>query len=366
MKKLGFGVMRLPMIGENVDIEQFTQMVDLFMAHGFNYFDTARVYLGGQSETALKTALTSRYPRDSYYLTDKLSPSCFEKEEDIVPLFESQLKSCGVDCFDYYLMHSQHKGNYDKYKACRAYEIAAELKAAGKIKHVGISFHDSAEFLDKILTEQPAIEAVQLQFNYMDLESPNVQSLACYNVARKHGKDILIMEPVKGGSLANIPDEAKKVFAEMGDASPASYAIRFAAGFDGVITVLSGMSTVAQVEDNMSYMENFTPLTDAELGAVNKVRDIINSKYLIPCTACNYCVDGCPMNIRIPRLFSCMNSLKAYSNESARNRYADITAEKGKASDCIGCGACESSCPQKLPIRNLLESVAREFEKNRI
>lgn len=362
MKKLGFGVMRLPMIGDTVDIEQFTKMVDLFMARGFNYFDTARVYLGGQSETSLRTALTSRYPRDSFYLTDKLSPSCFEKEEDIIPLFESQLDSCGVDYFDYYLMHSQHKGNYDKFKSCRAYEIAAELKAAGKIKHVGISFHDTAEFLDKILTEQPLIEAVQLQFNYMDLESPSVQSLACYNVARAHGKDILIMEPVKGGSLANIPEEAMEVFAEIGGASPASYAIRFAAGFDGVITVLSGMSTVEQVDDNTGYMQNFTPLTDRELTAVNKVRDIINSKYLIPCTACNYCVDGCPMNIKIPRLFSCMNALTAYSDDGAKGRYAHITEKSGKASDCIGCGACEESCPQKLEIRELLESVARKFE----
>lgn len=362
MKKLGLGAMRLPMIGDTVDIEHFKSMVDLFMDRGFNYFDTARVYIEGQSETALKAALTSRYPRESYYLTDKLSPSCFEKEEDIIPFFESQLDSCGVEYFDYYLMHSQHKGNYDKFKSCRAYEIAAELKAAGKIKHVGISFHDSAEFLDKILTEQPAIEAVQLQFNYMDLESPTVQSLACYETARRHGKDVLIMEPVKGGSLANIPEEAKEVFAEIGDASPASYAIRFAAGFDGVITVLSGMSTVEQVEDNVGYMQNFTPLTDHELDAVNKVRDIINSKYLIPCTGCNYCVDGCPMNIRIPRLFSCMNSLKAYANEESRKWYAHITEKSGKASDCIGCGACESSCPQKLPIRDLLASVALKFE----
>lgn len=362
MKKLGFGAMRLPMIGDTVDIERFKTMVDLFMDRGFNYFDTARVYIEGQSETALMAALTSRYPRESYYLTDKLSPSCFEKEEDIIPFFESQLDSCGVEYFDYYLMHSQHKGNYDKFKSCRAYEIAAELKEAGKIKHVGISFHDSAEFLDKILTEQPAIEAVQLQFNYMDLESPSVQSRACYNVARKHGKDILIMEPVKGGSLANIPEEAKKIFAEIGDASPASYAIRFAAGFDGVITVLSGMSTVEQVEDNVGYMQNFTPLTDCELDAINKVRDIINSKYLIPCTACNYCVDGCPMNIKIPGLFSCMNSLAAYSDNGAKGWYTHITEKSGKASDCIGCGACESSCPQKLKIRELLKSVAREFE----
>lgn len=363
MKKLGFGVMRLPMIGEDVDIERFTQMVDRFMESGFNYFDTARVYLGGQSETALKTALTSRYPRESFFLTDKLSPSCFEHEEEIIPLFESQLRSCGVEYFDYYLMHSQHRGNYDKYVSCHAYEIASRLKEEGRIKHIGISFHDTADFLDKILTEQPAIEAVQLQFNYMDLDSPSVQSLACYEVARRHGKDVLIMEPVKGGSLANIPDEARAVFSDLGGGSPASYAIRFAAGYDGVICVLSGMSSLEQVEDNISYMSDFKPLTDGELAAVGKVKEIIKSKYLIPCTACKYCVDGCPMSIQIPRLISCMNSHRAYGDGNARARYAHITENGGKASDCIGCGACEASCPQKLEIRAILGTIADEFEK---
>ena len=362
MKKLGFGVMRLPMDGEKVDEKTFTSMVDLFMENGFNYFDTAKVYISGQSETVLKTALTSRYPRESYMLTDKLSQWCFEKEEDIRPLFQSQLDACGVEYFDYYLMHAQGRNNYDKYKECRAYEIAAELKKEGKIKHVGISFHDSADFLEAILTEHPEIEAVQLQFNYMDYESPNVQSRACYEVARKHGKDVLIMEPVKGGSLANIPSEAKAVFAELGDASPASYAIRYAAGFDGVICVLSGMSTLAQVEDNISYMKDFTPLSEEEMAAVNKVKDMILNKYLIPCTACKYCVDGCPMNIPIPRLFSCTNSLKAYGDEGARGRYKEITADSGKASDCIGCGMCEDSCPQKLEIRKLLTEVSEVFE----
>ena len=362
MKKLGFGAMRLPMIGDKVDIEQFKAMVDLFMENGFNYFDTAKVYIDGQSETALKEALTSRYPRESYIFTDKLSTWCYETEEEIRPLFENQLKACGLEYFDYYLMHSQHKGNYQKYKDTHAYEIAAELKAEGKVKHVGISFHDTADFLDTILTEQPAIEVVQLQFNYMDFESPNVQSRACYEVARKHGKEVLIMEPVKGGSLANIPDEAKAVFAALGDKSPASYAIRFAAGFDGVLTVLSGMSTLDQVKDTISFMKDFEPLTSEEASAVAEVKEIIEKKYLIPCTACKYCVDGCPMNIQIPRLFSCMNSLKAYNNEGARERYRKITEESGKASDCAGCGACEESCPQKLEIRELLVKVAETFE----
>ena len=362
MKKLGFGVMRLPMNGDKVDTDKFSEMVDLFMENGFNYFDTAKVYHSGQSESALKTSLTSRYPRESYILTDKLSPWCFEKEEDIRPMFDEQLAACGVEYFDYYLMHSQGRGNYGKFTETHAYEIAAELKAEGKIKHVGLSFHDTPDFLDKILTEHPEVEVVQLQFNYMDYESTNVQSRACYEVARKHGKDILIMEPVKGGSLANIPDEAKAVFASLGDMSPASYAIRFAAGFDGVIGVLSGMSTLEQVEDNISYMKDFEPLSDEEKAAVDKVCEIIKSKYLIACTACKYCVDGCPMKIQIPRLFSCMNSLRAYGNEGARKKYAEITAESGKASDCIACGLCEDSCPQKLEIRDLLVKVAETFE----
>lgn len=362
MKKLGFGFMRLPMRGDSIDMEQTKAMVDLFLENGFNYFDTAKIYLSGRCEETLREALSSRYPRESYILTDKLSPPCFEKEEDIRPLFESQLAACGVGYFDYYLMHSQHKGNYQKFKDTHAYEIAAQLKAEGKIRHVGISFHDTADFLDTILSEQPVIEVVQLQFNYMDYDSPSVQARACYEVARKHGKDVLIMEPVKGGSLANIPDEAKAVFAELGDKSPASYAIRYAAGFDGVLTVLSGMSTLEQVEDNISYMKDFEPLDADELNTVEKVKTIISEKYLIPCTSCKYCVDGCPMNIPIPRLFSCMNALTAYNDKNAKERYTHVTEEKGKASDCIGCGACEGSCPQKLEIRELLVKVAETFE----
>ncbi len=362
MKKLGFGLMRLPMNGEEVDIETSKKMVDSFIENGFNYFDSARVYLGSKCESITKEILTSRYPRESYFLTGKLSPSCFEKEEDIVPLFESQLSDLGVDYLDYYLMHSQHKGNYQKFKDCRAYEIASELKKTGKIRHVGISFHDTADFLETILSEQPMIEAVQLQFNYMDYDSPTVQARQCYEVARRFGKDVLIMEPVKGGSLANIPDEAKAVFASVGSASPASYAIRYAAGFDGVICVLSGMSTPEQMADNMSFMSDFKPLSDEEKDAVEKVKSIINSKYLIPCTACKYCVDGCPMNIPIPRLFSCLNGKKAYGDVYAKAKYDHVTEEKGKASDCIKCGACEDSCPQKLDIRDLLEEVAREFD----
>jgi len=362
MKKLGFGIMRLPMIGKDVDLERFREMVDLYMGNGFHYFDTAKVYHDGQSETALKDALTSRYPRESFVLTDKLSTWCYEKEEEIRPMFEGQLKACGVEYFDYYLMHAQNRNTYEKYKATRAYEIAAELKAEGKIKHIGISFHDTADVLETILTEHPEIEAVQLQFNYVDYESPTIQSRACYEVARKHGKPVIVMEPVKGGNLANIVPEAAEELKKVGDGSPASFAIRYAAGFDGVMTVLSGMSTLEQLKDNIGYMKDFVPLNDAEHAAIEKVKEILYQKYMIPCTGCRYCVEGCPMNIPIPSLFRVYSNYKAYNNPNMRNEYNQYTAEKGKASSCIECGACEDSCPQHLEIRSLLKTVAEAFE----
>ena len=240
--KLGFGCMRLPMKGGNVDYEQFSKMVDMFLDAGFNYFDTAHGYVGGMSETSLKKCLTSRYPRDKYILTDKLSTHHFTKQEQIRPLFESQLEACGVEYFDFYLMHAQDASIYEKYKKCRAYETALEFKKEGKIKHLGISFHDKAAVLENILSEQPEIEVVQIQLNYVDYDDPSVESRKCYEVCEKYGKHVIVMEPIKGGSLLNLPDEAKSVFDALGDASYASYAIRFAAGFPNIILVLSGMS----------------------------------------------------------------------------------------------------------------------------
>ncbi|MBR2780131.1 MAG: aldo/keto reductase, partial [Eubacteriaceae bacterium] len=254
-KKFGFGCMRLPMLDGKVDIEQFKKMADLFIENGFNYFDTAHGYLSGMSETAIKAAVSERYPRDAFILTDKLSVNFFEKQEDIRPLFEEQLKACGVDYFDFYLMHAQNRDSFEKYKRCRAYETAFELKKEGKIRHVGISFHDTADVLDRILTEYPELEVVQIQFNYLDYEDEKVQSKACYDVISKHGKKAIVMEPVKGGKLAMVADEAKKVFAEISDASPASFAIRFAAGFENIFMVLSGMSTLEQMQDNVSFMK---------------------------------------------------------------------------------------------------------------
>lgn len=363
-KKFGFGCMRLPMKGDKVDTEEFSKMVDTFIENGFNYFDTAHGYLGGLSETAIKECLTSRYPGDQYILTDKLTNFFFKKEEDIRPFFESQLEACGVDYFDYYLMHAQSADNFAFFKKCHAYETALELKKEGKIRHFGISFHDRADVLEQILKEYPQIEAVQIQFNYLDYEDPAVESRKCYEVCCKYGKPVIVMEPVKGGNLVKLPDEARAVFDKLHGGSPAGYAIRFAAGFDGIRMVLSGMSSLEQMEDNISYMKDFQPLSKEEQEAVQKVTEIFQSQNMIQCTACRYCTAGCPKHISIPDLFACMNAKKIFHDWNTDYYYNNVhTVNNGKASDCIKCGKCEKACPQHLPIRKLLEDVAEEFEK---
>lgn len=362
-KNFGFGFMRLPMKDGDVDTAETSRMVDAFLDAGFNYFDTAHGYLQGKSEKALKTCLTDRYPRDRYILADKLTNSFFQREADIRPFFESQLAACGVDYFDIYLMHAQSAENFTFFKSCRAYETAFALKEEGKVRHVGISFHDRAEVLEQILTEYPQIEVVQIQFNYVDYEDSAVQSRKCYEVCRRFGKPVIVMEPVKGGNLVNLPAEAKAVFDGLQGGSPASYAIRFAAGFPGMMMVLSGMSTMEQLEDNIGFMREFQPLNETELAAVKRVQEIFKGMDLIPCTACRYCTDGCPQQLAIPDLFAVMNAKQVHHDWNADYYYHHVHTAPGRlASDCIKCGKCEQACPQHLPIRKLLAEVAREFE----
>jgi len=361
---LGFGCMRFPMIGDAIDTDAVSSMFDEYLAAGFNYFDTAHGYHKGMSETAVRTCLTSRYPRDRYILTDKLSSGYFNCEADIRPFFQSQLDACAVEYFDFYLMHAQASGNYQKYKDCRAYETAFELKKEGKIRHVGISFHDSAEFLEGILTEYPDIEVVQLQLNYLDWDDAAVQSRLCYEVCRKHGKPIIVMEPVKGGKLAKLPLSASQVYDSLGDMSAASYAIRFAAGHEGVISVLSGMGSIEMVRDNIGCMRDFVPLTEKELEAVRGVAAILRAANTIDCTACRYCTEDCPMGVKIPEIIACLNTHDSYKDWTGEYFYNDVhTAKGGKASECIGCGACEAVCPQHLSIREHLARAAQTFEK---
>ncbi len=361
-KNLGFGCMRLPMKDNEIDHEHLCLMVDEFLNAGFNYFDTAHGYINMKSEPAMREALVKRHDRSEFILTDKLSGPYFSTNEEIRPLFEKQLEACGVDYFDFYLMHAQNANSFKKFKECRAYETAFELKAEGKIKHVGLSFHDKANVLDQILTEYPQIEVVQIQFNYVDYEDDNIQSRLCYEVCRKHNKPMLIMEPVKGGSLAGLPEQAKAELSKFGG-SDASFALRYAAGFEGVFMVLSGMSNTEQLRDNISFMSDFKPLSDEEHEAINKVVAILDSLDTIKCTACGYCVDGCPNNIPIPSIFKCVNNSRRYTTFNGKEHYGFITGGKrGKASDCIECGQCEDICPQKLPIIELLKNATKEFE----
>ncbi|MBQ8953562.1 MAG: aldo/keto reductase [Clostridia bacterium] len=362
----GFGCMRLPMKDGKVDYDEFSRMVDAFIASGLNYFDTAHGYIGGQSETAIRDCVAKRHDRSEFLLTDKLTTPFFNKEEDIRPFFEQQLAWCGVDYFDFYLMHAQDRNNYQKYKRCRAYETACQLKREGRIRHFGISFHDKAEVLDMILTEHPEIEIVQIQFNYVDYEDASVESKKVYEVCEKHGKPVIVMEPVKGGSLVNLPDEADKILRSLNGGSNASYALRFAASFPNMAMVLSGMSNMAQMEDNLSAMKDFVPLSETERNAVNRVCDIFRGLNLVPCTGCRYCVEEstCPRGIRIPDMFSSLNAHEAFHNWNTGYYYNHvITGEgHGKASECIRCGKCERVCPQHLPIRELLKNVAKTFE----
>ncbi len=366
MKKLGFGLMRLPIIDgdhSKIDIEAVKKMADEFLAKGFTYFDTAYVYHGGFSEVAFREAVVKRYPRGAYTITTKLPLFSKPDRAGMEKIFAESMERLGVDYIDYYWLHALGKDSYEHAQKVDAFGYLKELKEAGKIKHIGFSFHDGPEMLETILTEHPEAEYVQLQINYLDWEDGWVRARRCYEVATKYNKPVIVMEPVKGGALANLPKSAAKIFDEY-DPKPsyASWAIRYCASLDNVMTVLSGMSNMEQVEDNTSYMENFKPLSEEDYKVIDRVAQ--NLKFAIPCTACRYCTDGCPMSISIPDIFAVYNEYKRDMKKlgELKGKYGEITASSGKASDCIGCEQCKEHCPQNLDIPKLLNECVLELE----
>ena len=369
-KKLGFGLMRLPLTDANdkgsIDIEALKEMVDAFIEQGFTYFDTAWMYCAFKSEDAVKEALTDRYPRDRYTLTTKLHASYLKKKEDRDRIFEEQRQKTGVEYFDYYLIHAIDQELYSIYNEMDCFNWLIEKRKQGLVKHIGFSYHDSAEFLDQVLTEHPEMEFVQLQMNYLDWESAEVQSRKCYEVASKHGKPVIVMEPVKGGTLADVPAEVRESFAAYHpDLSVPSWAIRFVASLDNVAMVLSGMSNMEQLMDNISYMKEFVPMNAEETELVHKAAEMIKDSIAIPCTGCSYCTEGCPMQIAIPDLFRVYNKSKRgeISDVEADEEYRQLTESGGKARECLACGQCQVACPQHLEIINYLKDVAKCMEK---
>lgn len=369
-RKLGFGLMRLPLTDANdaasIDIDATCAMVDEFIKAGFTYFDTAWMYCAFNSENAAKKALVERYDRDRYTLATKLHADFFNTMEERDEIFNSQLEKTGVSYFDYYLLHDIGHGRYEKYTELDCFSWLVNKKESGLVRHIGFSFHDNAELLDKILTEHPEMEFVQLQINYLDWDNEGIQSRKCYETAVKHGKPVIVMEPVKGGTLADVPEKAEAAMKEYNsEMSVSSWAIRFAASLPEVRMVLSGMSNMEQMKDNISYMKDFRPLTDEEKDIIVKVTDIINRDIAIPCTGCSYCTEGCPMKIAIPKYFALYNvdlqEIPGKGWTPQQEYYERLTKIFGKAGDCVGCGQCEQVCPQHLPVIKHLKTVAEHF-----
>lgn len=366
IKKLGFGLMRLPKSGDDFDEKQLCEMVDLFMENGFTYFDTAYVYYDGGSEKMAKRTVTERYGRDKFLLADKLPVWCCESKDDLERIFNTSLERTGAGYFDYYLNHSINAGSLEKIERLGVFDFIMKMKERGLVRHAGFSFHDTADVLDKLLTEHPEQEFVQLQINYYDWLSDGVQAKKCYETARRHGKEVIIMEPVRGGSLAVLPESARRLLIEKEpDMSVASWALRFAASLDGVITTLSGMSDINQMRDNISFMKNLRRFTQSEFDAVMRVADILNKIPTVPCTSCGYCIDGCPMKIKINKMFAVYNDYLKYNNaqKCAFELSQAVSSGSGKPSDCIDCGRCATVCPQHIKIPEMLKNIADAIEK---
>lgn len=368
--KLGFGLMRLPKLsdGKSIDIEQTSKMVDLFIKGGGTYFDTAYVYDDGRSEEAIREALVKRYPRESYTLCTKLCAwqQCHD-EESAKQEFYTSLERTGAEYFDYYLLHALMTDNYKKYDEYHLWDFVKEQKKKGLIKHFGFSYHSDPKLLDELLTEHPEVDFVQLQINYADWDNPKVAARENYEVARRHNVPIVVMEPIKGGSLANPIPEVRDIFDKADpNVSYASWAMRYVASLDGIITVLSGMSNLEQMEDNMSYMTDFVPLSDEEQKVISLAQNALDKSGFIKCTACHYCTGDCPLQIPIPEIFSAYNEAIINNNPKQAKEMYDKAVSKegnGKASDCVSCGQCESACPQQLPVIELIAKAAEKYDQ---